>query len=72
MQAKGKLCRQSGTSGALFPSYLHEFMFTNDIRMRHGLIFVTFVTHLLAIYLLRNVKWMHVCVTTGKGVKRDC
>ena len=32
MRAKRKLKRQFGTSRALFPSYLHEFMFRNQFR----------------------------------------
>jgi len=32
MRAKRKLRRQFGTSHALFPSYLHEFVFRNRFR----------------------------------------
>jgi len=34
MRAKRKLKRQFGTSRALFPSYLHEFMYRNQFRGR--------------------------------------
>ena len=43
MRAKRKLKRQFGTSRALFPSYLHEFMFRSSLRDLHGHIFGTFI-----------------------------
>jgi transposase-like protein len=35
MRAKHKLRRQFGTSRALFPSYLHEFVWRNQFREKN-------------------------------------
>lgn len=50
MRAKRKLRRQFGTSRALFPSYLHEFVFRN--RFRNDDMFATFLMALADNYPL--------------------
>lgn len=48
MRAKRKLKRQFGTSRTLFPSFLHEFAFRNEIR--HGNVLGTLITGIAESY----------------------